>query len=822
MEICQFLRPLAGLLLLLPVTQAQTLDSVPFPLQAQVNTTVGGTLELNPIDGAFQDLLGRSLLTMESVALPGMNAVDLHLTRSNFDFSEVGVHVDGLPEAWDSGDMSLWKGSVQGDPDSDVFLGFSSWGSYGWIRTKGEYFHLLAMPGAGSNWSQARARWVPDQVMQGLNVPSLAQCETDTSSQAGGVPNLVAAPVNAMGVALECKVAIETDFEYTDNFGNLTAAQNFLMMLLGAISDRYSSQIDVVLTYPYVMFYTANNDPWSAHGNGSAGILQEFRSAWQGNIPAGANLAHFVSGAGLGGGIAYLDVLCSQNNGFGVSGGINGGVNFPVAQGSGTWDFVVIAHELGHNFGTGHTHDYCPPIDECASSQFFGSCQNQRNCVSNGTIMSYCHTCSGGMNNITTYFHPQVVTTMRAGALSSCLQPYTGGCTSDSYEPNDSCGAPSPIGVGAHVGLGACSTDSDYYSILVGAGEQVTFDLTFAHAGGDINCKLYASDCFTSLGLGTSSTDNETVSWTNTSGVGETVIFEVYHVGTGNNDYAMDVSLVNTMPCAGMVPDLFEENDSCSAAIAIGDGWSLGLTVFKSDSDFYSLCLPAGQTLDVSAFFVHANADVDIFLYDTAACGGGSGTGLAQGFSSTDDEVLSWTNTSSSNADLVLEVNIYPQSAGDCANYSLLILGSGGQCTGVGNLGSLYCSPASTNSTGFPASIVGTGSALAFDNDLTLTTTQLPVNQFGYYLCSQSPGMISPPGSMGNLCLGGSIGRLQLQVSSSGAGGVIVTPIDLSSMPTNPSQPVLAGQTWNFQLWYRDFVLVTTSNFSDALQIQFQ
>ena len=39
-----------------------------------------------------------------------------------------------------------------------------------------------------------------------------------------------------------------------------------------------------------------------------------------------------------------------------------------------------------------HTHDYCPPLDECATN-----CNGVINCTNQGTNMSYCHGCSGGM-----------------------------------------------------------------------------------------------------------------------------------------------------------------------------------------------------------------------------------------------------------------------------------------------------------------------------------------------------------------------------------------------------------------------------------------
>ena len=108
---------------------------------------------------------------------------------------------------------------------------------------------------------------------------------------------------------------------------------------------------------------------------------------------------------------------------------------FPVQQQPNNWDFMVFAHETGHNFNSPHTHDWCPtPLDECASSNYFGSCQTQQNCTNMGTIMSYCHLCSGGTANITTFFQePDVVGVMTAHA-QACL-PLGGASITPAAQP---------------------------------------------------------------------------------------------------------------------------------------------------------------------------------------------------------------------------------------------------------------------------------------------------------------------------------------------------------------------------------------------------
>ncbi|MGK0220305.1 MAG: hypothetical protein ACI9HE_003816, partial [Planctomycetota bacterium] len=132
-----------------------------------------------------------------------------------------------------------------------------------------------------------------------------------------------------------------------------------------------------------------------------------------------------------------------------------------------------------------------------------------------------------------------------------------------------------------------------------------------------------------------------------------------------------------------------------------------------------------------------------------------------------------------------------------------------------------YCGPANNNSTGLPASIGVTGSFSVALNSFGLVATSLPNNQFGFFLVSANQGFVmNPGGSQGNLCLGAGIGRFITQIQNSGGAGMFAIPVDLTSLPTNPTQAVLPGQTWNFQAWYRDAGGV--SNFTDGVSVTFQ
>ncbi len=102
----------------------------------------------------------------------------------------------------------------------------------------------------------------------------------------------------------------------------------------------------------------------------------------------------------------------------------------------------------------------------------------------------------------------------------------------------------------------------------------------------------------------------------------------------------------------------------------------------------------------------------------------------------------------------------------------------------------------------------------------------LPAQAFGYFLTSATQGNVAnPAGSQGVLCLGGAIGRFvgPGQILNSGASSQFRLRHDLTNHPT-PSGliQVQAGETWNFQAWYRDVVGGgATSNFSDGLSLTF-
>ncbi|MEZ6005815.1 MAG: hypothetical protein R3F33_16745 [Planctomycetota bacterium] len=139
-------------------------------------------------------------------------------------------------------------------------------------------------------------------------------------------------------------------------------------------------------------------------------------------------------------------------------------------------------------------------------------------------------------------------------------------------------------------------------------------------------------------------------------------------------------------------------------------------------------------------------------------------------------------------------------------------------------MGDTVC-PGVQNSTGNPSGLELLGTRIASEGQLYLRATDLPAGQPCLFLAAQAPGFWqNPSGSMGNLCLSGPIARFlgPSYFGVAGANGRRQIEVDLGAIPYQPSVPILAGQTWYFQAWYRDWVGQATSNFTPAVTLAFE
>lgn len=136
------------------------------------------------------------------------------------------------------------------------------------------------------------------------------------------------------------------------------------------------------------------------------------------------------------------------------------------------------------------------------------------------------------------------------------------------------------------------------------------------------------------------------------------------------------------------------------------------------------------------------------------------------------------------------------------------------------DLGVAYCST-NQNSTGQTAAIVGWGSPIVTDDFVVLTSHNLPAGRVGYFLFSDSQDFVPFfGGSQGILCLGQRVHRFANDLVNSDAGGRATFRLRLDDLPGGVQ--FSAGESWNFQFWFRDQNPGPTSNTTDGLTITFQ
>ena len=231
-------------------------------------------------------------------------------------------------------------------------------------------------------------------------------------------------PTNSNSSMLsECvEVAIDIDYYTYGEFGNdCYPAVEWALALLAGVNTIYTNDLEGSINIQASFIHVwETTDPYDGINNDSGTMLDTFRMEWLTNpdlINVQRDLVHLMtrrSNTGTGG-IAYLSVVCSAQYAVGFSSYLDPSTTYNLSNYS--WNLNVVGHELGHNFGSNHTH-WCGwpsgPIDDCYEAE--GSCTNEPE-GQVGTMMSYCHAVAGGSVNLN--FHPTVINSALLPTINS-------------------------------------------------------------------------------------------------------------------------------------------------------------------------------------------------------------------------------------------------------------------------------------------------------------------------------------------------------------------------------------------------------------------
>jgi DNA-binding beta-propeller fold protein YncE len=346
-------------------------------LRAAIGAVGAVTIERFPLDaGQFVDL----------------EAERFWVTAPDARFVAGGDKGD-TPLDFDPGRVLLLRGRVRGHARSHVFLALSEWSSNGLVDlgpglpTYGVSSRAMdGSPNAAGDLTVFRG--APGR---GRNPVPYCEVLAPPGGDGGGGGD---SPVRGLR---QLQMAIETDHEFFQLFGDAAAATAYLLEVYGAVSDIYMDNILVRIDLTYTRVWPQPNEPFDAG-------LDPFRAYWLQNMQSvPRDTAQMFSGrADLPGGVAYLRSICN-NSAFGFCGNAVGYFVDPGHADVFNYDPQVTAHELGHNCGSEHTDVY--GLDNCNAV----ASTPQR-----GTIMSYCNqTISGGMGNIDMSFHVVTQAAMR-------------------------------------------------------------------------------------------------------------------------------------------------------------------------------------------------------------------------------------------------------------------------------------------------------------------------------------------------------------------------------------------------------------------------
>ncbi len=214
-------------------------------------------------------------------------------------------------------------------------------------------------------------------------------CEAITLE--GATPSTQLAPVQQSVMAGCVRIHMEVDYSlYQDKSSNVTTTSDFVYALFAQTAILYANEsintdISFMRIWDTPSPYSAN-DPLGDLNNQNYGRTN-------GDL---VHVLHTMSG----GGVAYVDVICQSSLNTGVSGIFGSFSNVPTYS----WDVEVLTHELGHNFGSPHTHACAwngnnTAIDGCGPAAGYDEGCAGSLPANGGTIMSYCHLVSGtGIN----------------------------------------------------------------------------------------------------------------------------------------------------------------------------------------------------------------------------------------------------------------------------------------------------------------------------------------------------------------------------------------------------------------------------------------
>ncbi len=342
-------------------------------------------------------------------------------------------------------DVRTYTGHIIGEPGSDVVLSYANGVLHGWIeRENGEKFSISPVEGETS------VHMLYDSEITADSRKNAGSCMTDESTITIPTPEDLYKSLGKIesiqsNNLLELQVIVEATTSFFNGPGRKDSIRTaeFMIALMNGVNTIYRKDLNVTIIIPRLQIWTTTSpDPYANDGNAPA-LLDEVENRWSKISTIKRDIVHCLDAVPNSGGLFVLGIangignICSGgvSNAYSVAGIFKNGlakINDYVG------DIVTIAHELGHNIGSYHTHNcnFWPPrgLDSCMTS---GTAYRTRSNYSQeacfkgapianpGSIMSYCHL-TNPSRSVAFTFLPRVATYLRTYMESrSCVEAAT-------------------------------------------------------------------------------------------------------------------------------------------------------------------------------------------------------------------------------------------------------------------------------------------------------------------------------------------------------------------------------------------------------------
>lgn len=361
------------------IAEKSRLQTLPlfYPDESKARKTPQDTLHRLVINASILKNIQENMPDFLSISLPGYHGKTQVLDLMARDIHAPGFSLTNANDEKVSSATGLYySGMIRGDENSLVALNFINHGVGGFISDETGNYELTQ--GADHELYT---------LIPGSAATSELHCAVEDNSSLITAEQVKAIRNNDFVNCRAVEIYFEADHALFTFLGSIEATADYVDRLFAQVAILFENEGIEIRMSGLKVWDTP--DAYESEGPGSFNILMAFSNR-MGQTGFKGDLAHLLTKKPIGG-RAHLTVLCSSHTSVrtGVSGSLQNNVaEVPLFSG----DVYIIAHELGHNFGSPHTHScFWPggPIDNCALPE--GDCEDTRIIPpAGGTIMSYC------------------------------------------------------------------------------------------------------------------------------------------------------------------------------------------------------------------------------------------------------------------------------------------------------------------------------------------------------------------------------------------------------------------------------------------------